>query len=118
MGEAQLAENMEKIKQEECLLKDFEKDANSIEKEYKDQQKDYQDLVSQHEKLENEAMKKDGIIRALNDDVAAKDETLSKLNKEKKQVQQRNDSANEELTSVEGKVAHLTDVEQVGAYSR
>ena len=108
--EAQLSENTEKIKQEESLLKDFEKDTNTIEKEYKDQRKDYQDLVAQQEKLENEVMKKDNIIKSLNDDVAAKDETLSKLNKEKKQVQQRNDSANEELTTVEGKVAHLTDV--------
>merc|ERR1712223_284569 len=86
------------------------KDIKSIEKDYNDQQKDYQELVAQHEKIENEIMKKDNILKGLNDEVAAKDETLSKLNKEKKQIQQRNDSASEELTSSEAKVTHLTDV--------
>ena len=42
--------------------------------------------------------------------MAAKDETLSKLNREKKQLQQKTDSASDELVSSGGKVAHLTDV--------
>ena len=108
--EVQLNENLEKIQVEEKILKDGEKDTQTLEKEYKEQQKDYQDLVAQQEKLENELMKRDNILKGLNDEVAAKDETLSKLNREKKQIQQRNDSASEELTSSEAKVTHLTDV--------
>ena len=108
--EVQLHENLEKIQVEEKILKDGEKDTQTLEKEYKEQQRDYQDLVAQQEKLDNELMKRDNILKGLNDEVAAKDETLSKLNREKKQIQQRNDSASEELTSSEAKVTHLTDV--------
>ena len=108
--ELQLSTNLEKIREEENVINNASKDIKSIEKDYNDQQKDYQDLVAQHEKIENEIMKKDNILKGLNDEVAAKDETLSKLNKEKKQLQQRNEAACAELTSSEGKVAHLTDV--------
>ena len=108
--EDQLAKNQEILKEEERRKVEADKDNNTLMREFEEQQRDYHDLVEQLEKLDKEILKRDNIVRGLNDDVAAKDETLSKLNREKKQLQQKTDAASDELMSSGGKVVHLTDV--------
>eukprot|EP00092_Neocalanus_flemingeri_P016779 GFUD01018148.1.p1 GENE.GFUD01018148.1~~GFUD01018148.1.p1 ORF type:complete len:1458 (+),score=511.32 GFUD01018148.1:400-4374(+) len=108
--EVQLAANQEKLVEEERYKAEVESDSKDTEKIYESQARDYQDLVVRQEKLDNEILKRDNIIKSLNDDVAAKDETLSKLNREKKQTQQKNDTAGDELVGSESKVNHLTEV--------
>merc|ERR1711915_1163595 len=97
--ELQLQTNQEKLAEEERLKAESQLDTKDIEKIYDSQIKDYQDLVTKQEKLDIEISKRDTIIRGLNDEVASKDETLSKLNKEKKQLQQKTDAANDDLVS-------------------
>ena len=108
--EVQLAANQDKLAEEERLKAETDSESKDIEKVYDSQIRDYQDLVTKQEKLDNEVSKRDNIIKNLNDDVAAKDEVLSKLNKEKKQTQQKNDTASDEFGSSESKVVHLTEV--------
>ena len=108
--ETVLASNLERLKEEERIKQEADKDNKSLEREFEEQKRDYQDLVAQLEKLDKELGKRENISRSLNDEVASKDETLSKLNREKKQLQQKNDTACDELVNSEGKVAHLTDV--------
>ena len=108
--EVQLAANEEKLAEEEKLKGETASESKDLEKQYDSQLRDYQDLVSKQEKLDSELSKRDNIIKNLNDEVAGKDEILSKLNKEKKQTQIKNDTANDELVSSESKVVHLTEV--------
>jgi len=108
--EVQLAANEEKLAEEEKLKAETSSECKDLEKQYDSQLRDYQDLVTRQEKLDNELSKRDAIIKNLNDDVAGKDEVLSKLNKEKKQIQIKNDTANDDLVSSESKVVHLTEV--------
>merc|ERR1712013_322158 len=85
--EVQLAANEEKLAEEEKLKGETASESKDLEKQYDSQLRDYQDLVSKQEKLDSELSKRDNIIKNLNDEVAGKDEILSKLNKEKKQTQ-------------------------------
>merc|ERR1719427_268933 len=87
-------------------------DSKEMEKVHNAQIRDQQDLAAKMDKIENELRKRDNILKSLNDEVAAKDETLSKLNREKKQIIQNNDTANDELVNSEGKVTHLTEVKR------
>ena len=75
--EAQLAKNKEILKEEERRKAEADKDNKTLEKEFEEQQRDHQDLVLQLEKLDKELLKRENIARSLNDDVAAKDKTLS-----------------------------------------
>lgn len=110
--EVQLEMNKNKLAEEEKLKEEAEMDSKEMEKVYNAQVRDQQDLAARMDKIENELRKRDNILKSLNDEVAAKDETLSKLNREKKQIIQNNDTANEEFVNSEGKVTHLTEVKR------
>ena len=71
---------------------------------------DCSDLEVQVQKVEQERANLDHQMRSLNDDIQTKDELISKLNKEKKHIQEVNSKASEELAAADEKVAHLSMV--------
>merc|ERR1712045_807329 len=53
---------------------------------------------------------RDHNIRSLNDEIAAQDEVINKLNKEKKLAAENNSKASEDMQCAEDKVSHLNNV--------
>merc|ERR1712142_1155377 len=108
--EVQLKENEEKLAEEERLKALADEDRKGGDREIANVKREYQDLVAKHEKLQAEKAKRDQILRGLNDDVLHQDEQISKLNKEKKYINETVKKASEELASAQDKVMHLNEV--------
>merc|ERR1712141_876347 len=72
--------------------------------------KDMEDLELALQKLEQEKINRDHQIRSLNDEVAAQDEIINKLNKEKKHIGDNQAKSADDLASAEEKVNHLNSI--------
>ena len=72
--------------------------------------KDIADLEMAIQRAEQEKNAKDHTIKGLNDEVAAQDELINKLNKEKKHISENGAKSAEDLQAVNEKVDHLTNV--------
>merc|ERR1739848_979982 len=72
--------------------------------------KDIEDLEIAIQKLEQEKVNRDHIIRTLNDEIANQDEIINKLNKEKKHMSENSAKASEDLQVGRDKVDHLTKI--------
>merc|ERR1712203_188212 len=71
---------------------------------------DLADVQAKVDKANQEKNKLDGILRGLNDEVVHKDETISKLNKEKKYVSEHMAKSSEELGTNQDKLNHLNEI--------
>merc|ERR1739840_31675 len=72
--------------------------------------KDIEDLELALQKLEQEKINRDHQIRSLNDEVAAQDEIINKLNKEKKHIGDNQAKSADDLSAAEEKVNHLNSI--------
>merc|ERR1719328_528141 len=72
--------------------------------------KDMEDLELALQKLEQEKINRDHQIRSLNDEVAAQDEIINKLNKEKKHIGDNQSKSSDDLSAAEEKVNHLNSI--------
>merc|ERR1712055_1003463 len=72
--------------------------------------KDIEDLELALQRLEQEKTNRDHTIRGLNDEVAANDEAINKLNKEKKHIGDNQSKSSDDLQAAEEKVEHLNAV--------
>merc|ERR1719244_929504 len=108
--EVQLAENEAKLAEEERMRAMCEGDKSGAEREMDSLKHQYQDVNARYEKLCAEKAKRDQILRGLNDDVLSQDEQISKLNKEKKYLQETVGKASDDLSVAADKVAHLNEV--------
>merc|ERR1719427_1985628 len=62
------------------------------------------------QKVDQDKATKDHQIRTLNDEIAHQDELITKINKEKKHLQEGNQKTAEDLQAVEDKCNHLMKV--------
>jgi len=108
--EVQLKDNTEKIAEEEKLKELVDQDKKGLDRELANMKREHADLVAKNEKLLAEKAKRDQILRGLNDEVLHQDEQISKLNKEKKYINETVKKASEELASAQDKVMHLNEV--------
>merc|ERR1711976_366599 len=97
--EEQLKDNTEKIAEEEKLKELVDQDKKGLDRELANMKREHADLVTKNEKLLAEKAKRDQILRGLNDEVLHQDEQISKLNKEKKYINETVKKASEELAS-------------------
>ena len=67
-------------------------------------------IISQVERSNQEKTKLDGVLRGLNDEVLHRDESIAKLNKEKKYINEHMGKASEELNTNTDKLNHLNDI--------
>merc|ERR1711913_4002 len=102
-------ENEEKLVEEERLKALAEDDRKGGDREIANIKREYQDLCAKNEKLQAEKAKRDQILRGLNDVVLHQDEQISKLNKEKKYINETVGKASDDLTAAEDKVHHLNE---------
>lgn len=72
--------------------------------------KDIEDMELKLQRAEQEKTNKDHTIRSMNDEIAAQDEVINKLNKEKKHVQESHGKQSEDLTMAEEKLEHLNKI--------
>merc|ERR1711890_188119 len=85
-------------------------DKKSMEAEVGVIKKDMEDLELALQKLEQEKINRDHQIRSLNDEVAAQDEIINKLNKEKKHIGDIQSKSSDDLAAAEEKVNHLNSI--------
>merc|ERR1712135_188548 len=84
--ESELASAQQTLVNEEQARQAMTADKKSMEAEVTVVKKDVEDLELALQKLEQEKINRDHQIRSLNDEVAAQDEIINKLNKEKKHI--------------------------------
>merc|ERR1712141_205351 len=72
--------------------------------------KDIEDLELALQRLEQDMTNRDHTIRGLNDEVAANDEAINKLNKEKKHISDNQAKSSDDLQAAQEKVEHLNAV--------
>merc|ERR1711981_661688 len=72
--------------------------------------KDIEDLELALQRLEQDMTNRDHTIRGLNDEVAANDEAINKLNKEKKHIADNQAKSSDDLQAAQEKVEHLNAV--------
>ena len=108
--EVQLEECEAKLAAEERSKQYANDEKGQVEREFGNLKREYGDLQSNLEKVTAEKAKRDQVLRGLNDDVLYQDEAISKLNKEKKYIQETVGKATEDLNNADDKVSHLNDV--------
>merc|ERR1712179_64540 len=84
--EAELANAQQTLASEEQARQELTAGKKAMEAEVSIVKKDLEDLELALQKLEQEKINRDHQIRSLNDEVAAQDEIINKLNKEKKHI--------------------------------
>merc|ERR1712025_169903 len=99
--ELEVTEINDKIKEEQEKKEGYLEEKKSLEDELGSLKGDYVDLEIQVQKVEQERTNKDHQIRSLSDEIAARDELINKLNKEKKMMQEVNSKASEELQAAD-----------------
>merc|ERR1712096_279316 len=113
-NQAKVAAEKEKLeiefqeKQSKLAKLEQERMKAATEKKAKDQdnfslKKDIQDVEIVLTKLEQEKSNKDHTISTLNDVITNQDETINKMNKEKKRLIESNTKSDEDLQTVEDK---------------
>merc|ERR1711892_297538 len=93
--EACVTEIHGKIKEEKEKKEVHLEEKKALDEEFSSLRGDFSDLELQ--KVEQERTNKDHQIRSLSDEIAARDELINKLNKEKKMMQEINSKAVEEF---------------------
>ncbi|XP_071744793.1 myosin heavy chain, muscle-like [Lepeophtheirus salmonis] len=108
--EHQLNEACEKLEREQRSKEYAQEERKDAEREVQNIKHVYQDAKSCLEKSELEKQKLEQIMRGLNDEVLHSDEIISKLNKDKKHLNDTMSRAVEELVGNTDKVNHLNDI--------
>merc|ERR1712106_882868 len=99
-----------KIKEEKEKKEVHLEEKKAMGEEFSSLRVDFSDLELQVQKVEQERTNKDHQIRSLSDEIAARDELINKLNKEKKMMQEINSKAVEVFQVADDKVCHLSMV--------
>ena len=108
--EVDLAEAGNKLIEVEQIRQQATQDKKTLESDNVIIKKDIEDLEIAIQKLEQEKVNRDHIIRTLNDEIANQDEIMNKLNKEKKHMNENNNKANEDLEVAKDKMDHLAKI--------
>merc|ERR1712106_4212 len=108
--EACVTEIHGKIKEEKEKKEVHLEEKKALDEEFSSLRGDFSDLELQVQKVEQERTNKDHQIRSLSDEIAARDELINKLNKEKKMMQEINSKAVEVFQVADDKVCHLSMV--------
>merc|ERR1712109_191493 len=108
--EVQLVEFQEKLAEEERLKSMAGDDKRAMDREMGNIKQELADMQAKVERAQQEKTKLDGILRGLNDEVLHGDENITKLNKEKKYINEHMAKASEELNTNQDKLNHLNDI--------
>ena len=82
-----LQDAQERLSVEEQERQKLQQEKRKAEQELASFKKDLEDMEGSQKKVEGEKTNKDHTIRNLNDQIAQQDETINKLNREKKRLQ-------------------------------
>ncbi|XP_071512372.1 myosin heavy chain, muscle-like [Panulirus ornatus] len=108
--EAQLTETSQRLHMEEEARNQLFQAKRKSEQEVGNLRKDIEVLELTIQKTDQDKASKDHHIRNLNDEMAQQEEFISKLNKEKKHLQECNQKTAEDLQGVEDKCTHLNKI--------
>ncbi|XP_063611343.1 myosin heavy chain, muscle-like [Penaeus indicus] len=108
--EAQLNETLERLQSEEEARNQLDNGRKKCEQEVGNLKKDLEDLELSIQKGEQDKLTKDQQIHNLKDEVAHQEELITKVNKEKKHLQECNQKTAEDLQAIEDKCNHLNKV--------
>jgi len=103
----QLAETMERLHNEEEAKVAVQNGKKKCESEVEALKKDLEDLEAVFQKNEADKATKDQQLANLAEEINHQEELISKVNKEKKHLQECNQKTAEDLTAVEDKCNHL-----------
>ncbi|XP_063590057.1 myosin heavy chain, muscle-like [Penaeus indicus] len=108
--EGQLNETLERLAKEEEAKNQLGNGKKKCEQEIDSLKKDLEDFELTIQKGEQDKVTKDQQIQNLNEEIAHQEELISKVNKEKKHLQECNLKTAEDLQGIEDKCNHLNKV--------
>ncbi|CAL4115658.1 unnamed protein product, partial [Meganyctiphanes norvegica] len=108
--EAQLHETNERLHAEEVSKNQLIQSKKKFDLDISILKKEIEDLELSLQKAEQDKASKDHKICHLNDEIGHQDELISKIGKEKKQLQEGNQKSGEDIQGIEDKCNHLTKV--------
>ncbi|XP_047497307.1 myosin heavy chain, muscle-like [Penaeus chinensis] len=108
--ESQLNETLERLRKEEEARNQIANGKKKCEQEVDNLKKELEELELSVQKGEQDKQTKDQQLTNLNDEISHQEELISKVNKEKKHLQECNQKTAEDLQAIEDKCNHLHKV--------
>jgi len=105
--EAQLNETLDRLAKEQEAGSMLTNNKKKCEQEVESLKKDLEDLEATVQKNEADKVTKDQQIKTLNEEITHQEELISKVNKEKKHLQECNQKTAEDFQCIEDKCNHL-----------
>jgi chromosome segregation ATPase len=105
--ESQIKDVESRFHDEEATGQELNKKKKKREQEIDGMKKDIDDIRLSLQKFENECKPRDNQIHMLQDEMAQQDESIAKLTRERRRLEEQNTKTTEQLEAEEDKVYHL-----------